>query len=83
MAVLAAYAGRKAELADVAEYSDALAPRVSLNEVAAQMVRIRQVIEPRPRHTEQFMTPDRKLLDELERRGWLSAAVAAFARKQV
>ncbi|GAA2073899.1 FGGY-family carbohydrate kinase [Actinomadura alba] len=66
MAVLAAYgAERSSSLADVAE----------------RMVRIAATIEPRPQRAERFAEPYGRLLDELELRGWLAPAVAAYARE--
>jgi sugar (pentulose or hexulose) kinase len=51
-----------------------------LEEVAAEMVHCREVIEPRAERSERFRAPYVRLVDELERRGWLEAAVAAHAR---
>jgi sugar (pentulose or hexulose) kinase len=66
MAVLAAYGtGPPRPLADVAE----------------AMVRIRTAVEPRPGGPERFAEPYGRLIDELERRGWLPAAVATHARE--
>lgn len=56
-------------------------PDASLADVADRMVRIRTVIEPRPGRAERFAEPYDRLLDELERRGWLPPAVAAYARE--
>ena len=68
MAALAAYgAGATATLADAAE----------------RMVRIRTLVEPRPARTALFAEPYARLVDELERRGWLPAAVAAHARARL
>jgi sugar (pentulose or hexulose) kinase len=73
MAVLAAYGtqdgGDRAGLADLAD-------------LAASMVHIRRVVEPRPHVTERFAEPYHRLLDELTGRGWLPADVAAYAREQ-
>ncbi|MFG2091525.1 MULTISPECIES: FGGY-family carbohydrate kinase [unclassified Spirillospora] len=49
--------------------------------VAESMVRIRTVVEPRPGMTERFDAPFGQLVDELEKRGWLPAEVAAYARE--
>ncbi|MFB4314202.1 FGGY-family carbohydrate kinase [Actinomadura sp. 21ATH] len=66
MAVLAAYGTRgDAAPADVAE----------------SMVRVRAVVEPNPGRMERFTEPFHRLLDELERRGWLPSEVAAYARE--
>jgi sugar (pentulose or hexulose) kinase len=46
-------------------------------DVAAEMVRIRTVIEPRPAAAGRFDEPYRRLVDELARRGWLPADTAA------
>jgi sugar (pentulose or hexulose) kinase len=68
MAVLAAYG------------TTAPGPGRSLAGIAESMVRIRATVEPRPGAAERFDGPYRRLLDELERRGWLPAEVAAHAR---
>jgi sugar (pentulose or hexulose) kinase len=44
-------------------------------QVAAKMVSIREVIEPRPDRAGRFQEPYGKLLAELARRGWLSPAL--------
>jgi hypothetical protein len=44
------------------------------------MVRIRTVVEPRPGGMERFTEPFHRLVNELERRGWLPSEVAAHAR---
>ncbi|MBO0875780.1 MAG: FGGY-family carbohydrate kinase [Pseudonocardia sp.] len=49
-------------------------------EVAAEMVRIREVIDPRPGAAGRFDGPYHRLLDELTDRGWLSPDVADRAR---
>lgn len=45
-------------------------------EVAAEMVRIAEVIEPRPAVAGRFEQPYLRLVDELERRGWLPSEMA-------
>ncbi|WP_329521303.1 FGGY-family carbohydrate kinase [Spirillospora sp. NBC_01491] len=50
-------------------------------DIAESMVRIRTVVEPRPGAAERFAEPFHRLLDELERRGWLPAEQAAYARE--
>ncbi len=50
-------------------------------EVAGEMVRIRETIEPRLGVTEQMRDPYLRLIAELEARGWLPAAVAAHAAR--
>ncbi|WP_369246598.1 FGGY-family carbohydrate kinase [Streptomyces sp. R41] len=68
MAVLAAYGtGAARTLADAAE----------------AMVRLRTVLEPRPARTALFADPYARFVDELERRGWLPASVAAHARARL
>jgi sugar (pentulose or hexulose) kinase len=52
----------------------------SPSEVAARMVRAREVIEPRPDRDGLFAEPYVGLVDELERRGWLDPGVAGHAR---
>ncbi|MDQ3609824.1 MAG: FGGY family carbohydrate kinase, partial [Actinomycetota bacterium] len=52
----------------------------SPSEVAAQMVRVREVIEPRPDRDGRFAEPYVRLVDELERRGWLDPGLAEHAR---
>ncbi len=51
-------------------------------EVAVKMSRTREVIDPRPGHTEYFREPYVRLVDELERRGWLPSNVAVHARRR-
>jgi sugar (pentulose or hexulose) kinase len=68
MAALAAYgAGAAATLADAAD----------------RMVRVRTVLAPRPARTALFADPYARLVDELERRGWLPASVAGHARARL
>ncbi|MFD5894099.1 FGGY-family carbohydrate kinase [Streptomyces sp. NPDC060366] len=65
MAVLAAYgAGAAPTLADAAE----------------RMVGLSHVLRPDPARTARFLQPYLTMVDELERRGWLPAPVAAHAR---
>jgi len=52
----------------------------STAEAAAEMVRVREVIEPRPDRVERFQEPYARLLGELEERGWLDPSVASHAR---
>ena len=56
-------------------------PSPSLAGIAERMVRIAATIDPRPKITERFAEPYARLLDELERRGWLPPAVAAYAKE--
>ncbi|MDQ6749426.1 MAG: FGGY family carbohydrate kinase [Actinomycetota bacterium] len=51
-----------------------------LAEVASRMVRASEVIEPREDRAGRFREPYVRLVDELERRGWLDAGVAEHAR---
>jgi sugar (pentulose or hexulose) kinase len=53
----------------------------SLAEIAESMVCVRTVVEPRPERMERFTEPFHRLLDELERRGWLPSETAAYARE--
>ncbi|KWW98135.1 carbohydrate kinase [Carbonactinospora thermoautotrophica] len=73
MAVLAAYG---------AQDDTGAGGRGTLAEVARRMVRIRAVVEPRPGAHLRFAEPYARLIDELERRGWLPAPVAAAARAE-
>ena len=43
----------------------------SLADTAAGMVRIRETLDPRPERTRQFVEPYQRLVEELERHGWL------------
>jgi D-ribulokinase len=52
----------------------------STADAAAEMVRVREVIEPRRDRVERFREPYARLLGELEERGWLDASVAGHAR---
>jgi sugar (pentulose or hexulose) kinase len=49
-------------------------------DVAAEMVRIRVTIDPRPGSAGRFDAAYVHLVDELEGRGWLGSALAAHAR---
>lgn len=65
MAVLAASAGRSGH---------------STAEVAREMVRVREVIEPRRDRVEHFREPYARLVGELEERNWLDRSTADHAR---
>ncbi|MEV5674857.1 FGGY family carbohydrate kinase [Streptomyces sp. NPDC052179] len=52
----------------------------TVQEAAGRMVRLRQTLHPDPARTARHLQPYRTLVDELERRGWLPATVAAHAR---
>jgi sugar (pentulose or hexulose) kinase len=54
--------------------------RRELEEVAREMVCLREVIEPREDRSDRFREPYLRLVDELERRGWLERGVAEHAR---
>ncbi len=54
-----------------------------VSEVAAEMVRVRKVIDPRPGRSERFREPYIKLIDEFEHRGWVQAGVAEHARRRI
>jgi D-ribulokinase len=51
-------------------------------DVAGAMVRIREVIDPRPDKTKCFREPYLKLVDELASRGWIAPAVAQHAHQR-
>jgi D-ribulokinase len=46
------------------------------------MVRIREVIDPRPDRVGRFREPYLRLVDELAGRGWLAPAVAQYAHRR-
>jgi D-ribulokinase len=54
-----------------------------VSEVASEMVRVREVIDPRPDRSERFREPYIKLIDEFEHRGWVQAGVAEQARRRI
>ena len=70
MAVLAAHGVRSAGGSEAASWSS-LRP----------MVRVRTTLEPRPEVSRRFDEPFVALVDEWERRGWLPAETAAYARE--
>ena len=49
-------------------------------DAAAEMVRVRQTVEPRPGRTEPFLERYLGLVAELEERGWVSGGLAGHAR---
>jgi sugar (pentulose or hexulose) kinase len=51
-------------------------------EVAAEMVRVREVIDPRPDRIGLFGAPYIRLINELERRGWLQPNIAEHVRRR-
>ena len=58
----------------------AAGPGRDVADVAAEMVRIRVRIDPRPGSADRFAAAYLRFVDELEGRGWLGAALAAHAR---
>jgi D-ribulokinase len=53
-----------------------------VTDVAGAMVRIREVIDPRPAHAGRFREPYLRLVDELARRGWVTPTVAQHAHRR-
>jgi sugar (pentulose or hexulose) kinase len=53
-----------------------------ISDIAKNMVRVRSVIDPRPGKFARFLESYIRLVEELERRGWLQAAVAANAKRR-
>jgi D-ribulokinase len=51
-------------------------------DVAEEMVRIREVIEPRPDRAVRFHEPYIRLVRELSRRGWVQSALAQHAERR-
>ncbi|MFD0690985.1 FGGY-family carbohydrate kinase [Actinomadura fibrosa] len=58
----------------------AASPGRDVAEVAARMVAVRTVVDPRPDRAGRFDDAYLRLVGELERRGWLPAETAAHAR---
>lgn len=54
-----------------------------VSEVASEMVRVREVIDPRPGRTEQFREPYIRLIEEFEHRCWIQPGIAEHARRRV
>jgi sugar (pentulose or hexulose) kinase len=54
-----------------------------LARVAAEMVRIREEIQPRADRALRFREPYTRFVDELQARGWLDATVAEHSRRRV
>jgi sugar (pentulose or hexulose) kinase len=71
MAVLAAY-NSKAQSGSQ--------PRLS--EVAREMIRIREVVDPRPDRVARFHEPYLRLVEELARRGWIQPALREHAERR-
>ena len=70
MAVLAASKGRAV-------------PAQRVSDVAREMVRIREVVTPRPDRVARFHGPYVRLLEELLRRGWIQPALREHAERRV
>jgi D-ribulokinase len=51
-------------------------------EVAVEMVRVPEVIDPRPDHIGRFRAPYIRLINELEFRGWVQPNIADHARRR-
>ena len=60
----------------------AASPGRTAADVAAEMVRVADVVEPRAGSAGRFDEPYLRLVDEWERRGWLAPDPAAHARKR-
>jgi sugar (pentulose or hexulose) kinase len=61
----------------------AASPGRRISDVAQNMVRIREVIDPRSDHSARLHELYLQLVDELVRRGWLETRVAEHARRRV
>ncbi|MFE1962342.1 FGGY-family carbohydrate kinase [Streptomyces sp. NPDC059479] len=78
MAVLAAHGVRAGEVrADGVPAGG----EASLLSTVRGMVRVRTILDPRPRISARFAGPFVTLVDALERRGWLPSETAAYARE--
>jgi hypothetical protein len=66
-------------VAEVAGAADAHG--ASLAEVADRMVRIERTLEPRPERTARYFEIYCRMVDELQRRGYITAQLAATARR--
>lgn len=58
----------------------AAAGRGSVAEAADHMVRIAEVVDPRRKRTEKYLPIYQRMVDELERRGYIDAGLASQAR---
>ncbi|MFC8826680.1 FGGY-family carbohydrate kinase [Streptomyces sp. NPDC057137] len=65
-------------MAVLAAYGAGAAP--TLADAAKRMVGLSHVLRPDPARTARFLQPYLRMVDELERRGWLPAPVATHAR---
>lgn len=54
----------------------------SVSEVAREMIRIREVVNPRPDRTARFHEPYIRLVQELARRGWIQPALREHAERR-
>ena len=54
----------------------------STGDIAGEMIRIRDVLEPRSAATGRFDEPYLRFVGELESRGWLAAGLAAYAHER-
>ena len=52
-----------------------------VSDVVRRMVRTREVIDPRPDRVARFHEPYFRLLEELERRGWVQGKLAEYAKR--
>jgi len=79
--------GRPVHLPDNAEAALGMAVLAAsvgrkVSDVAAEMVRTREVIDPRPDHVGRFDEPYVRLIEEFERRGWLQPGLAEHVRRR-
>ncbi len=79
--------GRPVRLPDNAEAALGMAVLAAsvgrkVSDVAAEMVRMREMIDPRPDHVGRFDEPYVRLIEEFERRGWLQPGLAEHVRRR-
>lgn len=74
--------GRPVTLPENAEPALGMAVLASGQRQAGEMVRVRETIDPRAGSAGRFDEAYLRLVDELERRGWLTRAVAAHAHER-
>lgn len=60
----------------------AASPGREVSAIAADMVRVRDTIDPGPGSTHRYDDPYIQLVDELEQRGWLDSGAAAHAKER-
>lgn len=58
------------------------APERSVADVAHEMIRIREVIAPRPNRVARFHEPYLRMVEELARRGWIQPALREHAERR-